>query len=386
MIVYLVCFAISILLIYLSQKICDRNKALSSFLTFIGLIIPCLLAGLRKEIIGTDVRVYVKPMFECAKRASTLSEYFSSGWSIIYRIKWVKEFEYGFSFLVYITTKIFSSLNAVLFMIQALIIFPIYFGIKKFDRLKNIRWLCLLIYYLIFYGISLNIMRQMIGISIIFYATCCLITDKNSSIKFLILTLISILFHKSSALALIIFLIYKLVFNNNKLKILVGTRKLNVLRVLLFLILITSIFLTFNLNILLKILSFLGLEYYYGYLSNDISISYSQILLRIPIVLIFLFYLRKNKERNNLFYFFFSIIVLDLIFANLASASRHASRIGYIFELMYIIILPLTCINKDNKINKINTFFTLSYASFYWIFIYVIYKSSEIIPYIPFWN
>ena len=78
MIIYLICFALSCALLKLSAKI-KKDNLLHKITTFIALLIPCILAGCRATTIGTDIKVYVEPIFNCAILAENILDFFSMG-------------------------------------------------------------------------------------------------------------------------------------------------------------------------------------------------------------------------------------------------------------------------------------------------------------------
>ena len=56
--IYLICFAVSCLLLKISEF--TKKRIIYRIITAIALIIPCILAGFRADTIGTDVQVYVR--------------------------------------------------------------------------------------------------------------------------------------------------------------------------------------------------------------------------------------------------------------------------------------------------------------------------------------
>ena len=62
--IYIVFFLISCFLIWLSEK--SPSRYIGKLLAFIAILLPCILAGMRADTIGTDVRVYVEPMYNAA--------------------------------------------------------------------------------------------------------------------------------------------------------------------------------------------------------------------------------------------------------------------------------------------------------------------------------
>lgn len=386
--IYLISFILSSLLLYISTKI-QKKKVLRKIIVIIAIIIPCLLAGMRDITIGTDVRVYVENMFNCAKHSNNLSEYLSSGWSIGWRIRRVFEYEYGFSILVYIITKIFGNMQSVLFTIQLFTILPVYLGLKKFKELDDKIWLSMLIYYFVFFCLSLNIMRQMIGISIVFYAFCMLYNEKNKDLYFLFLIFIGVLFHATSILGIIIYIIYKMVDRQERknLKIIINERKISLLKILVFTFTILGILIIFNSELLLKIIRFIGFGNYYLYISNDVIFDYKQLLLRLPILILFIFQYKNLKIKDKKYIFFLIVFIIDLLVSNLSSASTYASRIGYLFDFFNIVSLTMLSYASNKKIvNNANKFLIILYIILYWYIMFIDKGVSQVFPYKFYWQ
>ncbi len=388
MYIYLIGFLCSIVFFYISTKI-KNNKLLYFLSVIIALFIPCLIAGLRSENVGTDVKVYVKPLFDCAIRASSIKEYFSIGWSIIWRIKNVSEFEYGFSSFIYIIAKIFKSIQFVLFFIQMITVLPIYLGLKKFKKIDDKIWLGMLIYYFIFYSFTLNAMRQMIGISIVFYAFCVLINERGKDLKVIFMIIIAMLFHRSSALAFLLYFIYRIYFyqDRSNLKIIIGNNKFSFMKLSLFLFVVFMFIIIFNSKYLLTFLGVLGFDTYSNYISGEIVFSINQLLLRIPLLYLFITQFKNMEKIDNKYLFFLIVFIMDIIFANLSSASIYASRIGVIFNFFSIISLViLSTVSKSKKTNILNSLIVILYSITYWAYIYVYLGSCHVIPYTFYWQ
>ena len=75
MAVYLIGFAISLILIAATEK---KKTSIFVAASVVALLIPCLIAGLRDQTIGTDVMVYVKQLTQAALMADDLGDYFNS--------------------------------------------------------------------------------------------------------------------------------------------------------------------------------------------------------------------------------------------------------------------------------------------------------------------
>ena len=117
---------------WLSEK-CISRFAKKVF-AVIAILLPCVLAGLRADTVGTDVKVYVEQMYNAAKESHTFSAYLNQRWFATWRYMYVKDFEIGFSLVVFFIQKLCRSFAMVLFVIQVLIIGPIYLGLKNIHK------------------------------------------------------------------------------------------------------------------------------------------------------------------------------------------------------------------------------------------------------------
>ena len=201
--IYIITFISSCVFLGLSEK--SRSRYIKKLLVFIAILLPCILAGMRADTIGTDVKVYVEPLYNAAKQSTSFSSYMNQRWYVIWRYMYVSKFEIGFTTLVYLIVKFGGSLGTVLFFIHALIVAPIYFGLKRMDKKYPI-WLGMLVFYLMFYNTSLNMMRQWIAMAILFWGLSYLLTNKKK--KYFIVVIVACLFHTSALMGFAIYFLY----------------------------------------------------------------------------------------------------------------------------------------------------------------------------------
>lgn len=150
MTIYIIVFLASCLCFYAK----DRTRGfLAAFLTLIGITIPCLLAAVRDKTIGTDVTGYGMFVYRDTKNVSLLEAF---------NIR--SDNPRGFVALAWLINLANGSFEVYLFIIELLIILPAYFSISYF--LKKDTWIGMLFFYFLFYAISLNIMKQMIAVSL----------------------------------------------------------------------------------------------------------------------------------------------------------------------------------------------------------------------------
>ena len=175
-------------------------KALKKIFLCMAILIPAILAGGRASYIGTDVRVYGKPFFDTALKCNSLSSFLSI--QSIYNFN-----DIGFNILVYLVSLYTKDYHWALFAYEFVSICFIYYAFKRYKKIINIPiWFCMLLYYLLLYNVSLNIMRQTIAVCIICLAVSYLFT--KNYFKYLLFVLLGIAFHASAILALGFFPLY----------------------------------------------------------------------------------------------------------------------------------------------------------------------------------
>ena len=89
--IYIIIFAVSSLFLWLSEK--SKSRYTRKIFAFIAILLPCILAGMRADTIGTDVKVYVEPIYDAAKQSKNFSSYLNQQWFYIWTYKYVHDFE-----------------------------------------------------------------------------------------------------------------------------------------------------------------------------------------------------------------------------------------------------------------------------------------------------
>ena len=208
--IYLLMFFISLFFIWLGLSI-KENKMIKKFFIVIGLIIPCLMAGFRGMTVGTDTSGYVWNLYINAKNIKHFSGMISfSNW--LYYSK-----DYLYLLITYVIGHNNLSFQLLLFIYELLIVIPIFIALnvnKKDDR--DILF-GMFLFYMTFYNLSLNMVRQSIAIS---FAVLSFSILKNKNIKHrylksFILLLIGYGFHDTSLFAILIAILY-ILFNSKK--------------------------------------------------------------------------------------------------------------------------------------------------------------------------
>ena len=373
MLIYLGCFAVSVLLVSFSNKLKTKNQ--KRLIAYIGILLPCILAGLRDESIGTDVLVYVKPIFTAAESTHSISDFFNYNWFLSWRYKYVYEHEIGFTIFVYIITKITGSFTAVLFSIQLFINVFIYKGIKRIVSNKYV-WLGILTFYLMFYNNTLNMMRQWMAMSLLVFGFGYLLKNENS--KYFITVICACLFHLSAVFGLFVFTILKYVKNRHSYSNINNVKQI----IHFFIVILGSILFVFLASNIGNLLYAVGLGRFGIYLSGDFSLLPNQFLIRLPMFLILIWTWKEFKEKVINCYFYLTVMWIDLVLSQLISINPFAIRISYYFSYLFVFIIPEITGSLKSKGKKLCVIcLTIGYLAIYWWFFYVYKGSNETIPY-----
>lgn len=377
MAVYLIGFALSVLLIAYGEK-----KRLPVFLgiSFFALLIPCLIAGLRDQTIGTDVLVYVKPMTGAAISAESLQEYFEGYWFSGWRNLYVKDYEICFSMLVYVVARLTRNLGAVLFAIQAVMIVPIYVALAR-DRKNTPVWLGMLMYYLLFYNATLNAMRQWAAMAILLLAFRMLLERKWAwTVAFCFM---AVLFHNTAVLIIPIFTIFGVLQMMQNTRMDYNNLRLQGSSVIMGMIFLVAVAAVLNLPLVLKLLSSIGFGQYNNYLQgNQMSLSLRQIIWQLPLIFVLAINWKSLCRTDKAAPFYMTMVLLSLVLSQLVSVGVYASRIASYFSMYCILWAPSVYrASRPGSKRILITLLLIAYGFVYWYYNYVLQMRNETYPY-----
>lgn len=372
MIPYLVTFLISIFFIYVGESN-KNNKIGGRILVLLGLIFPCLLAAFRNVSIGTDTKGYVYNLYKFSSESNNLFAFFDKAY-IYYSQK-----NYLYLLNTYIIGKNNLPFGLLLFINEALVIFPIYFSFKilKFNRNKIL--IGMITFYFIFYNSTLNIVRQSIAIAFIVLSFSQYIKSENIKKKILsyIYLFIAMEFHTTAIISIILLWGYK--FYSSK-KINEKTKQTVSILCILFSVLIVIFykqFLTFLAKSGIFTLATLYLRRYLAY-----DFSFYQFV--INIIIFFMITFNKNyfiKNECNYNY----LILLSIINLNISSGLGYfimfSQRIMYYTQyILLFCFISHVKIDTENKKMIYDIYIFLLLIS--WILYIGIKNTHETVPYI----
>lgn len=367
--IYIIGFGISVALLYLS---CHVKRKQRGILAIVALLIPCIIASLRANNIGTDTSVYLVQITNSALHANNFKEYLDSSWFYVYQYKYVSDYEIAFIGVVYACAKIFGSLSIVKFVVEALMIYPTYFALNKMGKDKYI-WFSFLVYYCMIFNSSLNVMRQFIAMAFVLLAFAHAINKEYR--RAILIEFIAISFHTSAVLGIAIFALYLFVNNDVPIRGFGFFKSYSRMAVVIF----AGLLLIVATNIVVKIMSSVGLSGYINYISGDVQFLPNQIIARLPIIVLFLVLWKKMQKREPWNRFLFVMLVYDLICSQFASVFSYSGRITWYFIQFEMISLPSFYVNT--KKSKLIFAIIVAYLFFYWWFYYVNLNWGETVPF-----
>ena len=377
MAVYLLGFGLSLLLMALAQK-----KKAGLFWTFsaLALLIPCLIAGLRARQVGTDVMVYVKQLTQGAIISDDLGDYFRTYWFHSWKNFYVKDYDLGFSLLVYVVARLTNNLGCVLFVIQAVMAVPIYIALSRNRRSLPV-WVGMLVYYLMFFNSSLNIMRQWAAMSLLLLAFQML-TEKKLG-RTAVFTVLAFCFHSTAIIAIPLYGIYWLLQRLNGIELAHNRLRISAPMMVVMAMGFLSVVALFCMPLILKILALVGLSKFNNYLEgNQMGIVFGQILWRVPLFGLMALNWRDLKRSCNCAPFFFAMLIFDTVASQLVSIDAMAYRVSNYFALYSILWLPRVCsCHRNRGVRVLSTVILAGFLLVYWYYMYVLQLRHETYPY-----
>ena len=375
MIIYIVCFIFSLIFSY------GYEKSNIKLLMAISLFFPVAIAAFRADIIGTDVQVYARQLYNIAINSKNFDEFLNMKWYAIWRFKEVSEFELGYTILVYLSAKL-KSFAFLLGCTQFLTIFPLYLSLNRYkNRYKYIVTIGLSIYYLLFFNMSLNMMRQWISMTMIMLAYVHLKDSKY--VQSTIIFIIAVLFHRTAIIGLGVLITYVLLRKNKREIFLKFSTKRYNLNIVIFITIMTLLITTVLSNSFRMMLTnLLGLNDYSTYVNGTVAISINQIYTDIPVLLLFLMIWKRRKNIEDYTFLTFCVFS-NIVLSQLSSVMAYSSRIVLYISVFKMLIVPIYLNNLQGRLKKIITLILiLLLYSIYWYYTYVIKGTDATVPYV----
>jgi hypothetical protein len=183
------------------------------YVFYIFALFPCaIVAGLRDDSVGADILVYGDRYFYAALSSDNFQ-------SLIDQLGIA---EPGYLMFNYLVSRFFSSSGWFYFFLSFTQMFFVFLGVYHW-RDKFPIWFGMFVFYCFFFNSSMNLMRQTLALSIIFFATTFIF--KKKPVLFYLLVCFATLFHYSAILGFSLHWLYIFLtkYKSNKAKLLLIT-------------------------------------------------------------------------------------------------------------------------------------------------------------------
>lgn len=327
---YLVYIGVLILAFCFAKTAEITKKVPYVYLTFLTL---ALVSGLRGVTVGLDTAGYIESFQNIAAGRLDLA----------YGLEW--SFRYICYALTYVTKEPQLILLFFALISNGLIVWRLW-ELREYISFG----VSVAVYYVMFYMMSLNLMRQFIAVSIVFFATRYLLKGQN--IRYLIFVVVASLFHQSALIGVLF--IY---FSVTTWKFLTKNQKS-------FLIVVAAI------SPLIVAIVYQNLLQYASYF-NELTFGMGLLIAAKFCLLVFsLFFLDRTEpsghtaQGEKLRRITICAYITALLLTSLGYAWRFVDRIGlvfYIFESVYIGYIFKQKSTKKNFLIKVTVFALFAY-------------------------
>ncbi len=367
MVIYLVVFAISCLFTYLAQEMFKKQKKISGVIfSILAILFPAGLAGFRAPIVGTDVQVYGENYFNLACASNSFAQY-----------QELCTTDFFYLVLNYIISRLTTNINIFFFILELLILTPIYISAYQHRKEKSMVMFMAII-YLLFFNRSINELRQAVAIA--FIVLSIKYAEDRKLIKYSIIVAIAILFHISALMAIPMYVIF-------------GTKEFKHKRLFEFVLILGTAMIIANLNKIIEIGISSGIlssrySYYLGAFANTASdISVLDLIMRAFFVICGFLVYRKAYNKNKKIESFLLLMIMDFILAQSAMFALHIDRMALYYGIPayanYIPMFPKGF--KQDRFNKWTVqLISISVLLAYWCIKFAYLGNGETVPYISY--
>lgn len=355
-------FVFSICLI-LAKLYSGRNWAP---IILISLILS-FLAGFRDITVGSDTWNYKRVYFDIIPSYKTISQVLADE----------SYLDTGYLLFVWLSCHIQNQYWFMLFLTQLLTITFYYLGYKRFGKyLKSDFFSFTFFYVFLFYNHSLNVMRQELAVSVVFFAFSYLWEKRY--IHYIIWTLVAFSFHSSVIVSLVFpFIMYIVLLSNPK--------KQKVI-LLLFSVFILLLFVSYYYILdLLVGFNVFDISYMSKYGDDSLFYEAEKRIAYIPAIFTFIIFwvIYVCKEGSNLDrrFILFHVIINSFYFSTLF-LSLYVEFLNRLS--LYFFAINLFCLSVELRTKPVRKFLkgcVLLFVLIIWGYQYILLNSSETFPY-----
>lgn len=370
MIIYICVFILSITFTYFAEK--SRNKINFILCSFIAILIPSILAGIRDSGIGTDTQVYVDSSWYI------IETYANQPITIFIKdiLNNNIQLEIAYNLIGYCIAVLGGNIHWFYFILNFIVLLFVYLTIN--DNKHNASMsLMMFVFLFTFYNISLNLVRQSLALSICSYAYKYI--ERKQWRNFIIFQVLAILTHNTA-----FFFILVVPFH-----FLLESKRTVLNKYFVYAILLITPFAFSLSDIIISYLVLVGFLpiHFLNYTTQNAENMIVRSALVVYLCLWLTMYIGAKYSKISIFnarkYLSFYFFSSELFFSSYFS--QFAFRISYYFSyLSNIIFIPRLIrlmISKNRPVGLIFKWVICALIIFYWYWSIVVHNGNETIPY-----
>lgn len=359
--IYFITFCLSGFLFQITNY--ENNKFKKKVLCFVALMIPVLLSAYRSMSVGTDTGFYAYPVYKHAMNVESFSKLI--GYDNI---------ESGFLFLEYVSAKYFGTIAFALGTIQLIIDYCYYKAVKLQFGEKNVAT-CMMIFYFLIYGGTLNVMRQSVAVALVLLAM--LYFSKKRYVLAVLLVGIATLFHSTAGIALVFFLIY------------LATSRDRLYYATNVVIIASSFAIIFAWNKVIELIFYyvpVWQKSYSDYLKFGKAGERNEVNIICGIITLVILYLTNKRKPSRWNRFLISMMLLFLFYQPLTEKMYILSRILLYPQAFMIFVFPLVkewlvLKMEEEDVQWLIDLLIIGFFFVIWFYSVVMNNSNSIMPY-----
>lgn len=383
---YIVCFLLTCTTTFISSYYKKHGRRVEFwFFSLIAILLPCILAALRANTVGTDMLIYGERLFKTSQNHSFFD-------FVIDRDK-----EWLYYFLVYISSHVFKNIQFQYFFIELLSFAPIYLTLMRDKESNRYAWLGLWIYFFWLFPYSLNLMRQSIAISIIFWAFK--FVEQKCLIKYIICVLLASMFHVTALIGIIIYPLYFIVTyskenidnrynlsDNKNVRFWKIAKKFG--RYIPWIVAIVAVVLLFQYAQLVTFLNNFDSESfgtYYEHMTHKtgLPIITNYVLIALPIFVLYILNRKYYENSDKQLRACFTFSLISIILYQAAMISSQTYRISLYMHIFWpLFIIKYISKTKPAKTRLLYICLVMVLSVLFWYIFFVKSGWCEIIPYV----
>ena len=197
--IYIIVFLFTTFFTYVAQRTVSQ-KVFFYFFSALAVLFPAMLAGFRDSGIGTDTLIYVDHVWAKILLVPAWDDFMYS-----YSNKDFQDIEFLYLLLNWLVSQVSTDVHSIYFAANLVVIYFVYRAAYD-NRKKCDMWLVMLLFLLLYYNASLNLVRQSIALSMSIYAYKYI--EREKWVKVAIWSYFVLLAHNTGVFFTFLWLIY----------------------------------------------------------------------------------------------------------------------------------------------------------------------------------